>query len=127
MQKSAAQASGEIFRSELVPFPTKLIEKHQRQYMIPKKHCHPSGQTTDSTGPENERYKLLFYSQLGKKDDKERTEIDFLTVPPFTNAAGKPRVCPVEVKLPKQYRTTSLDKFKATFSKKIGIQYVLYP
>lgn len=72
-------------------------------------------------------HRLFFYSQSGKKDGEERMEIDFLIVRPYANAAGKPRVCPVEVKSPRQYGTASLDKFKVAFGKKIGIQYVLHP
>lgn len=46
---------------------------------------------------------------------------------PYDNAAGKPRISPVEVKSPKQYGTSSLDKFKHAFDKRIGTQYVLHP
>lgn len=72
-------------------------------------------------------HRLFFYSQSGKRDGEERMEIDFLIVRPYANAAGKPRVCPVEVKSPRQYGTASLDKFKAVFGKRIGVQYVLHP
>ena len=72
-------------------------------------------------------HKLFFYSQSGKAEGEERMEIDFLIQRPYANAAGKPRVSPVEVKSPRQYGTTSLDKFKKRFDKKIGIQYVLHP
>ena len=56
-----------------------------------------------------------------------RMEIDFLIVKPYPDAAMKPRVCPVEVKSPKQYGTTSLDRFKDKFGKRVGNQYVLHP
>ena len=72
-------------------------------------------------------HKLFFYSQSGKKEHRQRMEIDFLIVRPYANAAGKPRVSPIEVKSPRQYGTTSLDRFKETFGKKIGTQYVLHP
>lgn len=72
-------------------------------------------------------HKLLFYSQSGKRDGRERMEIDFLIVRPYANAAGKSRVSPIEVKSPRQYGTTSLDRFKAVFDKKIGTQYILHP
>ena len=72
-------------------------------------------------------HSLFFFSQSGKKAGEERMEIDFLIVRPYSNAAGKPRVCPVEVKSPKQYGTASLDRFKKTFDKKIGMQFVLHP
>lgn len=37
------------------------------------------------------------------------------------------RVSPVEVKSSKRYSTTSLDRFKAKFDKRIGTQYVICP
>lgn len=72
-------------------------------------------------------HRLFFYSQSGKKSGEERMEIDFLAVRPYANAAGKPRVSPIEVKSPRQYGTTSLDRFKAAFGKRVGTQYVLHP
>lgn len=72
-------------------------------------------------------HKLFFYSRSGKKDGEERMEIDFLIVRPYADAAGKPRVSPIEVKSPRQYGTSSLDKFKTAFGKRIGMQYVLHP
>lgn len=72
-------------------------------------------------------HKLFFYSQSGNKDGEERMEIDFLIIRPYADAAGKPRVSPIEVKSPRQYGTSSLDKFKVAFDKKIGMQYVLHP
>jgi hypothetical protein len=41
--------------------------------------------------------------------------------------AGKPRVCPVEVKSPRQYGTKSLDRFREKFGKRVGTEYVLHP
>lgn len=72
-------------------------------------------------------HRLFFYSQSGKAEGEERMEIDFLVQKPYVNAAGKPRVSPIEVKSPRQYGTTSLDRFKKRFDKKIGTQYVLHP
>ena len=72
-------------------------------------------------------HKLYFYSQSGRRGNEERMEIDFLIVEPYANAAGKPRVSPIEVKSPKQYGTTSLDRFKDRFGKHVGAQYVLHP
>ena len=54
-------------------------------------------------------------------------EIDFLIQEPYEDAAGKPRISPIEVKSPRQYGTTSLDRFKKRFGKRIGVQYVLHP
>lgn len=70
---------------------------------------------------------LFFYSQSGKAEGEERMEIDFLVQMSYANAAGKPRVSPIEVKSPRQYGTTSLERFKKRFGKKIGTQYVLHP
>lgn len=70
---------------------------------------------------------LFFYSQSGKSEGEERMEIDFLIQKPYSNTAGKPRISPIEVKSPRQYGTTSLDRFKKRFDKKIGTQYVLHP
>ena len=72
-------------------------------------------------------HNLFFYSQSGKSEGEERMEIDFLIQKPYSNAAGKPRISPIEVKSPRQYGTTSLDRFKKRFDKKIGTQYVLHP
>ena len=72
-------------------------------------------------------HKLFFYSKSGKAAGEERMEIDFLVKRPYANAAGKPRISPVEVKSPRQYGTSSLDKFKGRFGGKIGTQYVLHP
>lgn len=72
-------------------------------------------------------HRLFFYSQSGKREGEQRMEVDFLIVRPYDNAAGKPRVSPLEVKSPGQYGTTSLDRFKARFGKRVGTQYVLHP
>ena len=72
-------------------------------------------------------HKLFFYSQSGKKEGEERMEIDFLIIRPYSDAAMKPRICPVEVKSPRQYGTISLDRFKEKSEKHIGNQYVLHP
>ena len=70
-------------------------------------------------------HKLFFYSSSGERED--RMEIDFLIARPYANAAGKPRISPIEVKSPRQYSTISLDRFKQKFGKRIGAQYVLHP
>lgn len=62
-----------------------------------------------------------------RDDPSNRMEIDFLIVEPYENAAMKYRVSPIEVKSSKNYRTVSLDKFKAKFDKKVGTRYVLHP
>lgn len=72
-------------------------------------------------------HRLFFYSQSGKAKKEKRMEIDFLVTRPYANAACKPRVSPIEVKSPRQYGTTSLDRFKETFGGRVGTQYVLHP
>ena len=54
-------------------------------------------------------------------------EIDFLIVRGYDNAAMKPRISPVDVKSTKRYGTSSLDKFRASFGKRLGTEYVLHP
>ena len=54
-------------------------------------------------------------------------EIDFLITRGYSNAAGKPRICPVEVKSSKAYSTVSLDDFAKRYSDRIGDEYVLHP
>lgn len=71
--------------------------------------------------------RLFFYSQSGLKKGEDRMEIDFLISRPFRDAALKPRVCPIEVKSPRQYGTTSLVRFKEKFNKRVGDEYVLHP
>ena len=72
-------------------------------------------------------HRLFFYSQTKSGEGAKRMEIDFLIVRPYADAANKPRVSPIEVKSPRQYGTTSLDRFKEKFGKKVGTQYVLHP
>lgn len=54
-------------------------------------------------------------------------EVDFLLTRGFSDAGGKPRVCPVEVKSTKSYSTVSLDDFAARYGKRVGNQIVLHP
>ena len=54
-------------------------------------------------------------------------EIDFLITRGYSDAAGKPRVCPIEVKSTKTYSTISLDDFALHYSKRVGDEYVLHP
>lgn len=72
-------------------------------------------------------HNLFFYTQSGKKPDEKRMEIDFLIVRPFADAAMKPRVSPIEVKSPREYSTTSLDRFMQRFGKRVGTPYVIHP
>ncbi len=69
---------------------------------------------------------LYFYSDSSKVRE-DRMEIDFLAVEPYDNAAGKPRVTPIEVKSGTRYKTVSLGKFKDKFGSHVGMQVVLHP
>lgn len=71
-------------------------------------------------------YDLYFYSKSSERKE-ERMGIDFLIVRPYSNAAMKPRLSPVEVKAGKRYTTVSLDKFKRKFEKRVGAEYVVHP
>lgn len=70
---------------------------------------------------------LYFYSAFDRKETANRMEVDFLVVRPYPNAAMKPRVSPIEVKSPRQYSIVSLEKFKAKFGSRVGVQYVVHP
>lgn len=69
---------------------------------------------------------LYFYSKASS-EKAERMEIDFLIVRPFADAAGKPRVWPVEVKSGVRYSAKSLEKFRNKFGKRVGGEIVLHP
>ncbi len=71
-------------------------------------------------------HRLFFYSRYSRQA-KDRMEIDFLLIGEYSNAAMKARVCPVEVKSTKRYKTSSRDKFKNKFVSLVGMQYVLHP
>ena len=72
-------------------------------------------------------HELYFFSRWS--EDKElRMEIDFLVAREYDDAAGRLRVSPVEVKSGGgRYATSSLDKFKRRFDRRIGTSYVLHP
>lgn len=54
-------------------------------------------------------------------------EIDFLVTKGFSDAAGKLRVRPVEVKSSARYSTISLDDFRRRWPKRTGNEIVLHP
>lgn len=54
-------------------------------------------------------------------------EVDFLLAKGYTNAGGKLRISPVEVKSSKSYSTVSLDDFARRWGKRVGTQIVLHP
>lgn len=54
-------------------------------------------------------------------------EVDFLLAKGYSNAGGKLRLSPVEVKSSKSYSTVSLDDFSRRWGKRVGTQIVLHP
>ena len=78
-------------------------------------------------------YDLFFYTwdepptQTSREQRPRPREIDFLITRGFSDAAGKLRVCPLEVKSSKSYSTVSLDDFKRRWPKRVGEEIVLHP
>ena len=64
-------------------------------------------------------HRLFFYSRLDPDNRENNIEIDFLIV-------RKKKVSPIEVKSGAYQHHSSLDKFKAKFSKTIGELYIVY-
>ncbi len=63
---------------------------------------------------------LYFYTSYNKETKKNDIEIDFLVI-------DKQKVIPIEVKSSKNYTTSSYDKFKNKFGKRIGASYIIHP
>ena len=63
---------------------------------------------------------LYFYTSYNKETKKNDIEIDFLV-------SDKQKVIPIEVKSSKNYTTSSHDKFKNKFGKRIGSSYIIHP
>ncbi len=68
--------------------------------------------------------KLYFYTHYSEEKHRNDIEVDFLL-----SAGGKTsfRVDPVEMKSAKNYTTTSYDKFKERFGKKVGQSVIVHP
>lgn len=58
---------------------------------------------------------------------KRPREIDFLISKGYSDAGGKLRISPIEVKSTKNYSTVSLDDFARRWGKRVGEQVVLHP
>lgn len=63
----------------------------------------------------------------GEERRPKPREIDFLISRGFSDAAGKLRLCPIEVKSGKRYSTVSLDDFKKRWPKRVGEEVVFHP
>ncbi len=72
-------------------------------------------------------HRLFFFSRYEKGNARANMEIDFLIVREYDNAAMKARISPVEVKSGRGYGTSSLDKFRERYGKRLGVEYVLHP
>ncbi len=76
-------------------------------------------------------HSLFYYSWYQSSQTEgarpRRREIDFLLTKGFSNATGKPRVTPIEVKSSKNYSTISLDDFAKKYAKRLGTEIVLHP
>jgi predicted AAA+ superfamily ATPase len=64
-------------------------------------------------------HRLFFYSRVDAANRQNHMEIDFLII-------KNKRVSPLEVKSASYRQHSSLDKFKAKFSKTVGGQYIIY-
>ena len=65
-------------------------------------------------------FDLYFYSHYNKTNKKNDIKIDFLVI-----KNGK--VVPIEVKSSKNYTTSSYDKFKKIYKKRVGESYIIHP
>lgn len=76
-------------------------------------------------------HSLFYYSwkeePIKTKGKSRPREIDFLITRGYSNAAGKPRVSPIEVKSSKSYSTVSLDDFSKRFAERTGDEFVFHP
>ena len=68
--------------------------------------------------------KLFFYTHYSEEKHRNDIEIDFLL---SNESKTNFRVFPIEVKSSKNYSTTSLERFKEMFGKKIATQYIIHP
>jgi uncharacterized protein len=78
-------------------------------------------------------HSLFFHTweEAPESEDAKRSrqrEVDFLITKWFSDAAGKPRVTPIEVKSSKNYASTvSLDDFAIKYTQRLGKEIVLHP
>ena len=69
-------------------------------------------------------HKLYFYSSYSKEHAKDTMEIDFLIRKP--TVSSRHNISPIEVKSNKNYKTTSLDKFRKKYDKQLFISYIIH-
>ena len=68
--------------------------------------------------------KLYFYTRYNIDKHRNDIEIDFLL---SNQAVTNLRIMPIEVKSSKNYTTTSLDRFKDLYKKRIETSYIIHP
>lgn len=68
--------------------------------------------------------KLYFYTRYSEEKHRNDIEIDFLL---SNDSKMNFKVFPIEVKLSKNYTTTSLGRFKELFGKRIDMSYIIHP
>lgn len=69
-------------------------------------------------------HKLFFYTQYNEEKHRNDIEIDFLI---SNKSKTKYKVFPIEVKSGEKYSITSLERFAAKYSERIGSVYVIHP
>lgn len=68
--------------------------------------------------------KLYFYTRYSEEKHRNDIEVDFLL---SNESKTNFKVLPVEVKSSKNYTTTSLDRFRDLFGKRIDRSYIIHP
>ncbi len=68
--------------------------------------------------------KLYFYSNPSRDDASSRMEIDFLIAK--SNISSRHNISPIEVKSSKNYRLSSLKKFREKYARQLHTSYVLH-
>ena len=69
-------------------------------------------------------HKLYFYTHYNENKHRNDMEIDFII---SNNSRLKYKMFPIEVKLGKQYKTTSLNNFREKYKERIGKSYIIHP
>ncbi len=68
-------------------------------------------------------YELFFYTRYSEEKHRNDIEIDFI----ISNGSKlKPKIYPIEVKSSKRYKTTSIERFKEVYKKRIGGSYIIH-
>ena len=68
--------------------------------------------------------KLYFYTKHNKEKHRNDIEIDLLI---SNESKTNFKICPIEVKSSKYYRTSSLDAFRKLLKNRIETSYIIHP